>query len=868
VVVRSLVELRGKYPLEVLTDAGVLPNYAFPEPGVTLRAMIEQDRDPEARRNADPPGAKKRRPTKRWESREYLRPASSALREFAPFNTFYAEGRHLKVTDLDLGTPERPSVSPWRFCPVCDHAEPAGTSTAPPRCPRCATPGWDDAGQRHELVAFRVARSFTSQHESLTVDASDDREEVRYRLADLIDVRPEHWGGAKASTSPLFGVELLHGLTLREVNFGPEDDREDTARVADKSVPAKGFVVCPECGRVQQSARDPGEGERADLSAHAVHCARRRGTSVRKELLSVWLAREVKSEAIRLLLPAATVDVDGARSAFRAALMLGLRRKFRGRPMHLEVKATSEPVTDRGDARRTFLVLYDAVPGGTGYLRELWRTDGLRECLALALEVLERCACRHDPERDGCYRCLLGHHTAFEKVRPSRRRAVDLLRDALGAWSVLTEVLTLSEVSVDTLLESELERRFVAVLQRHVTERGGTWTPTVHHGKSECARLTLGDETWLLEPQVDVAVSTGAVHHCRPDFVLWSQREGVLPLAVFCDGFEYHAHPGEAAGRIGDDFDKRAALLASERWRVWSITWADLKRFEGSAAEPTPCLFETVHDPTLSTLLGRVGTSLARDLHREDAMRTLVTWLRTPDEAAWRGYACALLLASLMGSAPVSHSALDAAEDALWTMPARGELPVLAGAGDALGVARRMGDVGMVARIPREAVRQLQWGALRAVLRLFDEAPRRADEGFRASWRALLLGWNLLQFHPRVAVISTEQDRASQRDLALLAEMVSEGAPVDDQWASVFDLVDGACEALARALLAASAPVPVVGEDVTQGGRVVGTAELAWPAAKVGVFLDAVDVPGWLTFGPTADVSRVCEAVKERSATG
>jgi len=859
-VIRALLDLRGKYPLEVLTDAGVLPNYAFPEPGVTLRAMIEQDRDPEARRKPVVDGAKQRRPAKRWESREYLRPASSALREFAPFNTFYAEGRHLKVTDLDLGTPERPAVSPWRFCPVCDHAEPASTGTPPPRCPRCDAPGWDDAGQRHELVAFRVARSFTSQHESLTVDASDDRDETRYRVADLIDVRPEHWGGAKASTSPLFGVEILHGLTLREVNFGPEDDRDDTARVADKSVPARGFVVCPECGRVQRA-----EGEKAD---HAVFCARRRGTSVRKEMLLVWLAREVKSEAIRLLLPAATVDVDGARSSFRAALMLGLRRKFRGRPMHLVVKATSEPVADRGDARRTFLVLYDAVPGGTGYLRELWRTDGVRECLALALEVLERCPCRHNPERDGCYRCLLGHHTAFEKVRPSRRRAVELLRDALGAWSLLTEVPTLSEVSVDTLLESELERRFVSVLHRHVTESGGAWTPTVHHGKAECARLTLGGETWLLEPQVDVTVATGVARRCKPDFVLWSQREGARPLAVFCDGFEYHVHPGEAAGRVGDDFDKRASLLGSDRWRVWSITWADLKRFEGTAAEPTPCLFDGVQDAAFTTILGRMGTTLARDLHREDAMRTLIAWLRSPDEAAWTGYARALLLASLMGAPAPSSASLDAAEDALWTMPTRGELPALTGAGEELGLARVTGDVGMVARIPVSAVRQQQWGEIRALLRLFDEAPRRAEEAFRASWRSLLLAWNLLQFHPHVAVVSTEQDRASQRDLALIARTTPEAPPEDDRWALVFDLVDGSCEALARALFAVEAPVPVVGVDVASQGRVVATAELAWPSAKVGVFLDAVDVPGWLTFEPTAAVSVVCAAVTERSATG
>ncbi len=855
VVVRSLVELRKKYPLNVLTDAGVLPNYAFPEPGVTLRAMIEQDRDPEGRAKPSPADGKKRRPARRWEAREYLRPASSALREFAPFNTFYAEGRHLEVTDVDLGSPERPLVSPWRFCPRCDHAEPATDAAPSAACPRCGAHGWDDAGQRHELVAFRVARSFTPQHESLTVDASDERDEESYRVADLIDVRELHWGGARASTSPLFGVEFLHDLVLREINFGPDADRDETVSVAEREVPARGFVVCPECGRVQ---RNHGTAEKTD---HAVHCARRRGASTRKELLPVWLSREVKSEAIRLLLPASTVDVDVARSSFRAALLLGLRKRFHGRPMHLLVKATSEPVANRGDARRTFLVLYDAVPGGTGYLRELWRTDGIETCMRLALDVLERCPCRLDPERDGCYRCLLGHHTSFEKVKPSRRRAVELLRDALLAWPLMSKVPTLSEVSVDTLLESELERRFVAALHAHVVASGGAWSPTVHHGKAECARLTLGGESWLLEPQVDVEVSAGASPRSRPDFVLWSQRDDARDLAVFCDGYEFHAQPEAPRGRVYDDLDKRAALIASGRWRVWSVTWSDLDHFTGAPSEPAPSVFDAAPEATVDQLAKRLGSPLAAGLHRNDAMRTLVTWLAAPDEAPWTAYAGALLLATMMGTQRVSRSSLDAAEEALWTSDAPVDAPTLAGdpSGPDLGALRAGTHWALLARVPVAAVQQQRWAELRAVLRLYDEAPRRARDDFRPSWRAALLAWNLLQFQRGVAVLSSEQDRATQRDLARVAAAVREAPAPGDGWAQVFGLVDASCEPLARALCAAGVEAPTVGDDLTHRGRVVATAELAWREARVAVLLDDARVEGWTVFAP-ADDARAIEA--------
>ena len=52
-------------------------------------------------------------------------------------------------------------------------------------CPRCGAAGWDDAGQRHELVAFRLARSFTAQHESLTRRV----DEVEHRRPAVVDLR-------------------------------------------------------------------------------------------------------------------------------------------------------------------------------------------------------------------------------------------------------------------------------------------------------------------------------------------------------------------------------------------------------------------------------------------------------------------------------------------------------------------------------------------------------------------------------------------------------------------------------------------------------------------------------------------------------
>jgi hypothetical protein len=161
-------------------------------------------------------------------------------------------------------------------------------------------------------------------------------------------------------------------------------------------------------------------------------------------------------------------------------------------------------------------------------------------------------------------------------------------------------------------------------------------------------------------------------------------------------------------------------------------------------------------------------------------------------------------------------------------------------------------------------VQQQRWAELRAVLRLYDEAPRRARDDFRPAWRAVLLAWNVLQFQRGVAVLSSEQDRATQRDLARVAAAVPAVAPADEAWALVFDLIDTSCEPLARALCAAGVEAPTVGDDITHKGRVVATAELSWRASRVAVLLDEANLEGWTVFAPATDAKTIEAALTAR----
>lgn len=63
--------------------------------------------------------------------------------------------------------------------------------------------------------------------------------------------------------------------------------------------------------------------------------------------------------------------------------------------------------------RQYLVVIYDSVPGGTGYLKELMRYEQpLFEVFEAALAAMDTCECNHDPDKDGCYRCLFAYRNS------------------------------------------------------------------------------------------------------------------------------------------------------------------------------------------------------------------------------------------------------------------------------------------------------------------------------------------------------------------------------------------------------------------------------------------------------------------------
>lgn len=857
---RLIRELGDTYPLNVLTDAGVLPNYAFPEPGVHFRAVLQGD-------------GKDENGNREYTAYEYMRPSSTAIHEFAPWNTFYAEGHKLVIKELDLGTRANKLYAPWRLCAACHHAE-IIVDGAPiaAACPRCNDPRWQDAGQRRLLLKFQRVRTLETELAAASSDESDDREEAYYQVEDLIDVGREHvHGHAKVIKSLPFGIELLKRLPLREINFGNLAGRGNGgagSEVAGRRIVQDGFVACVDCGRV----REP---ERSEVE-HAPWCVgksagRRRGATT-ESLEPVLLFREIESEAIRVLLPVAEIDQERRLWSFRAALELGFRRRFSGDPRHLQIRLQDEPLA--GEGRRRFLVVFDTVPGGTGYLSELWHGDHFRDVLELARRALEDCACqRRSPPGDGCYQCLFAYQQQRHLDQLSNREAREMLHEILQAWPTLQAEHTLSDVRLDTRLESELERFFLRELKARAEQEKWPWTEGVRGGELFWT-VTVNGVSWEIHPQQDLGLRHGVLLGCRPDF-LFKPANGdpaILPIAVFCDGFEYHALPDALQGRIGDDVQKRAGLLASGSYIFWSVTWKDVTEFhERDARSTAPVLFRDLDARRLGATWQKLGVALPRDVGERPAMTMLVDYLGRPDRTSWQlaAEACVIAwlasarcvapraVAELQGMLRESHHRFAATPDHVETGGAQLARWQAAAWLAALGHCD-------TASIGRGAFHEA-----RLTLRLFDESAGRSAADFEQSWRAFLQAWNLLQFHPGCRVLTTEgiladQDQATDAPIATPDPALAAEPP-----AAVGDLdliLDPGARNIALRLVARGVAAPIAGFELMQGDAVQGMAEMAWPHRRVAVLLgtqeqdrSAFEAAGWTI--ATLDFDALLEAL-------
>lgn len=828
-LINVLKEMQNKDVFNFLSDEGLLPNYAFPEAGIVLKAVLWRREEEED----DTPKSKK------FDKKvyEYSRSASSAISEFAPNNSFYVDGKKLTIDQIDMSTAQ---TAPWRLCPSCSHAqiEEAGKNTA--CCPQCGSPAWADAGQVRNMLKVQLVYSNMDYSKSAINDESEDRTTVFYTKQLLVDVDEEH-DILSAYEMPndefSFGYEFVKKAKLREINFGESDTVGEKLSVAGVDDVRKGFKICKYCGKVQ-----PETGK----AIHTKFCKTQKFPSLLDESTDsfLFLFREFQTEILRLLIPATTMDATNVKTeSFVAAFMLGMKKYF-GNVDHLRATVSEVPVPD-ADYRKQYLVIYDSVPGGTGYLKQLMHEENaLIEIFQMALDVMENCSCKDDPQKDGCYHCLYAYRQSQQIGNISRSAAVRMLKAILSGKNNVKKIDKLGNVPVSSLFDSELERRFIEAVASMGNETRKINVSNALVNNKEGYLLTINDVTWEIEPQCVLDASEGVSVTCKPDFVFWPVSDKTKkPVAIFTDGFLYHKD------KVADDTLKREAIRRSNRFRVWALSWKDVQGvFQAQGLYATDTLTpenmptgNKMYQPTINAAKasGLVPAKLPsielflRYLYMDDAERLF--------EAHARAYALSLLEPTKandsMGFTDWSATVSKIENEVIF----KGTTYPFPGTFFGKWIPRTSNshlDIYAGIELAKMKADKAAFVAVYAVLS--DELAKRTDK-YEEEWNGLWHFFNVMQFNPNfIAVCKNGLEQMTylslqpSTDVSTIPELTETST---DEWTEVFDqLLDDDTKSVATKLKQKNvvAPDEVGYEIVDEAGMVLATVEMAWTDKKIG----------------------------------
>ncbi|MCX6019367.1 MAG: DEAD/DEAH box helicase [Chloroflexi bacterium] len=779
----------------------------------------------------------------------YERPAQSALSEFAPENRFYANQRRVEVDQIAMAMAK---VEQWRFCPSCQHMQNLEVDkTVHAVCPRCGDGMWADAGQKRTLLRFRQAIANNNDQDARIDDSADDREPRFYLRQLLPDFERRHIVSAwRTGTDAVpFGFEFISRVAFREVNFGETGRLGQEFSVASRAAARPGFRLCRHCGKVQTP---PHRDEPPDVQRHAIDCSHRGSTDPADVLECLYLYREFESEALRILVPFTRSGMDErVVQSFSAALRLGLKKRFGGRIDHLQVTMTTEPGS-AGGPQKFFVMLYDTVPGGTGYLQQLLTHDAgtLTEVVKLALQAVRDCACRQDPIKDGCYRCVYQFRQGRDRSRISRSIAEAVLGELEGALGDLERVASISEIYVNPRLDSVLEMRFLECLAR-MSGVGGLpairMIPDIVDGRSGYV-LDVGGQRYTVAPQRELGPSDGVSVACRPDFLIrpWSTSTPKRrPIAVFCDGWTFHQE------RLRDDAIKRSAIVASGRFWVWSVTHEDV-------AAALQAMQETDLESPFTTMARHDGQRASAQTPRASAeaytrhaVAVLLRWLAKPTEATSDAGLSQLQSDALwlgFRMVPNSKDDIAAAKSTLaaWSdrLPAEVTTP---DARFALIVSKENGACLQFGLWPTALAKHglaapEPWQAPGVIV--LDEHAAADGEALQQAWRQWLRLFNTAQTLPGMrmatAVGLASGDGALAEDVAPEApNHATPWAAGNAVWEAVLDQAHPSMHAGLASLARAGAEPPEVGLELTDPrGRVIADCELAWAHTRIVVLRD------------------------------
>lgn len=572
--------IRKRNTLEYLTNVGALPNYAFPETGVTLLAKVLGNQAEESNKA---PVSK---------DFEIVRGASQAIKELAPENFFYSQSYKFKITGLNtFDWTDSHNFHQKRFCSNCDHIEIGTVQANQPHCPKCGDSSWGAASNLHYFAKLTNVKSFNNEADAFLKDDKEDRESIIFQVNRHFEFKANQSAGAWAMKEIPFGIEFVKNVTITDANLGRHGIIDaKKVKINNTEVPAHGFVTCRYCGKSSSNLRE------RDYKFHYGYCKHKekeyKGLSD-VVFAEVFLFREVQTEVLKILLPVQDFNSEAEIKMFQAGIELGLKKYFNGNPQHIAISEYREYNHHTGKFDR-YLVLFDTVPGGTGYLEKLFDFSNFSKLLHLAYLDIKNCSCQHHG-KDGCYRCIYSYSNQYYQSDLSRERAEKRFAEIVQrseSWESVPQGLGKITAS-GQIEESELEDRFVRSL-RILAEKNEEWKfedikedGTVSYILS--FKNNLASLTYHIRPQVVLGPQNEIKYITRTDFLFictsanfqgkaFDDLDMIPRIGVYLDGFQYHA--SEENNRFLTDLEKRQGIINNTQYLTWTLTWEDVERFD------------------------------------------------------------------------------------------------------------------------------------------------------------------------------------------------------------------------------------------------------------------------------------------------
>ena len=130
----------------------------------------------------------------------------------------------------------------------------------------------------------------------------------------------------------------------------------------------------------------------------------------------------------------------------------------------------------------------------------------------------------------------------------------------------------------------------------------------------------------------------GTTPSTTPDFVIHRQDEPAPDVAIYLDGYQFHA--SATINNLADDAAKREGIRAADKF-VWNLTWTDVDDFHTSTTR------EDLRTPPTRPLLPIAAQGVAESLHHngggtidyvtvnENPLTLLLRYLARPNITEW-----------------------------------------------------------------------------------------------------------------------------------------------------------------------------------------------------------------------------------------